>query len=76
MMMEYLSLNDLEFEDYDISNRTSQKKLLKDCTLKPHRRDEKCNPSECAYCGWNPREQVRRKENGKLHKHCNGLWGF
>ena len=61
--------------DYAEENRNYQG-LLKDCTLGAIRRIEKCHKADCPHCGWNPREIERRKMNGKLHKHWNGLWGF
>ena len=62
-------------KDYENTNRDSRG-FLKDCTLGALKRINKCNRADCPTCGWNPREIERRKENGKLHKHWNGLWGF
>lgn len=73
-----------KLEDLDIVKfNRDNKGLLKDCMLKKGgvRRDKYrngrrvCNPSECPYCGWNPREARRRISVG-IHDHGNGLWGF
>ena len=61
--------------DYDFTNR-DERGLLKDCSIAIVRRKGKCRPEQCPYCGWNPREAERRKVNGRLHRHPDGLWGF
>lgn len=82
-MKDYHSIkNNLEELDIVKFNRDNNG-LLKDCVLirsglrrkQTKKGGRVCSPSECPYCGWNPREAKRRMSK-PIHEHANGLWGF